>query len=170
MLACMHGDEVCVEALLRSRASVHTADHEGWTPLHLAADHGHGSCVGVLLEARADACAADSDGMNALMLACMHGHEECVGLLVAAPACAAAIDKRSLEGQTALMLACEQGHTDRESSRLPRAPQLLAALAALELCRRRCPTHARQSRAPMPLAHRVEYLQCILQPLHRASV
>eukprot|EP00967_Tisochrysis_lutea_P135952 scaffold241900_cov24-Tisochrysis_lutea.AAC.1 len=80
MLSCMHGDEGCVKALLRAKASVHTADHEGWTPLHLAADYGHGSCVGVgvLLEARADVCAADSDGMNALMLACLHGHEECV--------------------------------------------------------------------------------------------
>jgi hypothetical protein len=72
-LACMHGKEGSVQALLavRPEAQVRAVEEHDMTPLMLAACHSHPSCIKELLAVlpEAQTVATDGDGWTALMWA-----------------------------------------------------------------------------------------------------
>ena len=105
--AAVNGKTEIVKLLSSNKQLLNTKDHEGNTPLILAAGFGHVSTCEVLLKAGADPTAASQYGRNALHSAAFEGKAEIVRLF--------ATNKQLLEvrdhnGDTPLTLAARQGH------------------------------------------------------------
>jgi uncharacterized protein len=95
--------------LIRGGADARLANHDGATPMFLAAQNGSALMVAELLQAGVDANAPVlSHGETALMLAARSGSVDAVKMLLDHGAQINAKD--SLRGTTALMWAAEQGH------------------------------------------------------------
>lgn len=114
-----HAGSADVADLLLSRgADPSISDHQGQTPLTLAARQGHIKALAVLLDWARDqhleTCIrmvehADSEGWTALRSAAWGGHAEAVRLLLDA---GASVDGCDLEGRTALRAAAWGGHEE----------------------------------------------------------
>ncbi|KAJ8352494.1 hypothetical protein SKAU_G00239700 [Synaphobranchus kaupii] len=106
-----------VELLLSRGADPTLADHQGQTPLTLAARQGHLGVLRALLDwaVRGSEAAqtvlehADSEGWTALRLAAWGGHREAVRLLLDA---GVEVDGSDADGRTALRAAAWAGHQE----------------------------------------------------------
>ena len=74
-----------IEALLNVGASVHLADANHLTPLHLAAKHGHAQACKMLVSAKADPFFTDGMCRSAYELALACGHTECLHIFRPTP-------------------------------------------------------------------------------------
>jgi ankyrin repeat protein len=72
-----------MDMLISRKVSVSATDHNGITPLHIAATRGE-QCTKKLLDAGADATACTREGLTALHLASRCGRSNVVGMLLAA--------------------------------------------------------------------------------------
>ena len=61
---------------------IQVVDHEGWTPLMIAAQGGHESTVALLLESGIDVNKQAHGGERALMLATLHQKRNIIDLLL----------------------------------------------------------------------------------------
>lgn len=110
-IATSKGYTAILEALLNHRAAVnsHDPNHEGATPLLLAAETGRTDIVNLLLKHGADPNAAFERGIlagqTALMLGAMANNVPLARLLLDH---GALVDQRASDGQTALSLAASQ--------------------------------------------------------------
>ena len=96
-------------SLIRAGAHAGTANHDGATPMFLAAQNGSAAMIDLLLKAGVDVNAPVlSHGETALMMASRSGNVEAVKMLLDRGA--AVNVKDTLRGTTALMWAAEQGH------------------------------------------------------------
>ncbi|XP_077166705.1 ankyrin repeat domain-containing protein 27 isoform X2 [Paroedura picta] len=88
---------------------VNAANHDGLTPLHVAALHGRVDLVSLLLRHGADIGAKNSNRATSLHLACQNGHFQVVKCLMESDA---KQNKKDIHGNTPLIYACLNG--DRE--------------------------------------------------------
>lgn len=58
------------EDLLARNANINCQNHDGFTPLHLAASRGHQQCMQALLKSGADVAAVDNAGNTPIHIAC----------------------------------------------------------------------------------------------------
>lgn len=116
--AAHEGSAKVVELLLSRGADALTSDHQGQTPLTLAARQGHVKALSVLLDwskGQEPGQAArmmehvDSEGWTALRSAAWGGHDEAVRLLLDA---GADVDGCDSDGRTALRAAAWGGHEE----------------------------------------------------------
>lgn len=104
------GDASSVRAVLaRGRAQVATAERDGTTALHWAAQQDRADLVRLLLDAGADARAANRYGATPLAVACLSAGAPVVSALLDA---GADPNTSSGEGQTALMTAARAGKAE----------------------------------------------------------
>jgi ankyrin repeat protein len=101
-------DRAQIDALLKKGADVNTAQVDGMTALHWAADHDDLTMTSLLIKAGADAKAVNRYSVTPLSLACKNGSTEIVELLLKAGADANAALRG---GETALMTAARTGKT-----------------------------------------------------------
>lgn len=99
-------DWPAVSAQISAKADLNTAQADGTTALHWAANHDKADIVTQLLTAGAKADAANRYGITPLLLACQTGSEEIVRALLNAGA-NANVEQRG--GETALMIASRTG-------------------------------------------------------------
>ncbi|XP_067396118.1 ankyrin repeat domain-containing protein 27 [Emydura macquarii macquarii] len=85
---------------------VNVTNHDGFTPLHMAALHGHAELVYLLLKHGANISAKNANRAVPLHLACQKSHFQVVKCLVA---CNAKQNKRDIHGNTPLIYACLNG-------------------------------------------------------------
>lgn len=79
MLACLKGQSVLAEAMIKKGADVNKT---GWTPLHYAASGGQPALIRLLIENHAYIDAESPNGSTPLMMASMYGTTEAVELLL----------------------------------------------------------------------------------------
>jgi len=104
-----HGDPRVVAALLELKADPNQAEHEGATPLMIAAQQGHTDVVNLIMrECAVDVNAASGLTCTALSMAAQRGHVGVVKALLAAPDIE--VNKAIADGQTPLYLAASEGH------------------------------------------------------------
>lgn len=84
--AVKHGHPEIAELLIDKGAPVNIHDHEGITPLMVAAEKGYAAAVRKMIKKRARVDAADMGGITALMEAVRNNHEEVAQLLLDAGA------------------------------------------------------------------------------------
>ena len=72
-----------MKLLLANKADVNASNHNGATPLYVAAQNGHTEVVKLLLANKADVNARHTDGRTPLWMAAQEGHTEVVKLLLA---------------------------------------------------------------------------------------
>jgi ankyrin repeat protein len=83
----MKGNDLkAVRAFIKRDTDVNSADDEGYTPLHWAAENGFVPFAKLLLSKGADPGAATRDGWTPLDLAKTEGHTEMEALLSGSPA------------------------------------------------------------------------------------
>jgi ankyrin repeat protein len=107
MDAVKRGDAAAVRALLRAHVDVNTAEGDGTTALHWAAQADDVALVRTLLEAGARVSTANRLGMTPLMLAATNGSDTVLGLLLEAGANA---NEASPDGETVLMTTARTGN------------------------------------------------------------
>ena len=107
--AVKSGDLERVRQVLSRGASARSAEPDGTTALHWAAQQSDPSFVAVLLSAGAEARAANRYGVTPLAIACQSGSAPVVTALLDA---GADPNAASREGETALMTAARAGHAD----------------------------------------------------------
>src|SRR5690349_9325346 len=101
--AAMSGNHDAVKALLKDGADVNTAQADGMTALHWAAEKGRGDLAKLLLY-------ATTSGTTALMCAAAAGKNDAVKLLIEKGANVNA--KENVRGETALTFAAAYGRLD----------------------------------------------------------
>ena len=106
----MCGSEQCVELLLNRGCDPNSANVDGYTPLHAAAQKGQQACLKTFLQHGADAKAKTHEGDTALHLAAGGGHYSCAELLLGRKE--VNIQARNRVGYTPLHSAVEAGHGD----------------------------------------------------------
>jgi len=107
-LAAGCGHKAVVEALLSWGAILDPQEHEGATPLLVAAHKGHTDICGLLLARGSDVNQMEpTTKMTALHCAAFGGHEAVVEALLS---WRASVDPRALEGVTPLRNAVQEGH------------------------------------------------------------
>lgn len=121
--AVKRGDANAVRALLQAGADVNTADPDGSTPLHLAAEMENLEITNLLLAAGANATAASRYKITPLALAASMGNAAIIDRLLDA-----GVDPNSTseEDQTALMSASLNGKTDAIRALLRRGAKINA--------------------------------------------
>lgn len=97
---------VNVQLLLDAKASVHTTDDGGWTPLLRAAYRRHVDVVHALVRAGADVEHVELSGANALILALRNEHLDVASALVE---CGANVDAVTPTGMSPLFACCSNG-------------------------------------------------------------
>eukprot|EP00961_Rhodomonas_salina_P040492 543839-Rhodomonas_salina.1 len=95
-----------VKTLVSFGASVNTANRNGWSPLHFAAQTGAVGVVKELGQGNVDLEARTQEGITPLMLAAKHGHELLVRYLIEA---GVNLEMTAKSEATALILAAENG-------------------------------------------------------------
>lgn len=106
------GDNVKVIQLLSLGYSPNqrfTAEAEGGTPLHVAANEGHVLSCHILVQAGAELDTLDDEQNTPLMLSCIKGHTEVVRYLLQA---GADMSLKGDDGMTCLHLATQSGHLE----------------------------------------------------------
>lgn len=108
--AAMHGDVNAVRALIKQGKSVNTAQGDGMTALHWAADRGDSALAAVLLAAHANTAATTRIGnYTPLHIASRSGSAAVVRALIKA---GANVKATTMSGATALHLAAAAGNSD----------------------------------------------------------
>jgi ankyrin repeat protein len=107
--AIEHGHISVVRLLLAAGVSPNARDHEGWTPLMLAARDNQQDLVQTLLDLDAHVNARNKTGGTALMMAAMNDHLLIVDTLIRH---GAVIDAQTPQGWTALTYASWKGHRE----------------------------------------------------------
>jgi ankyrin repeat protein len=107
--AAKRADVANVRALLKQGVNVNTAEPDGTTALHWAADRNQLEVMTLLVRAGANVKAANRLGMTPLAVACTTGTGAMVELLLTA---GADPNAASAEGETALMTAALAGKVD----------------------------------------------------------
>jgi ankyrin repeat protein len=79
--ASADGHTEVVRVLLAAKGDLNARDHDGKTPLHLAAGEGFTPVVGALLAGKADINAKDNDGKTPLQLAIEKNQDDTAALL-----------------------------------------------------------------------------------------
>jgi len=122
--------------LIRAGADARLANHDGATPMFLAAQNGSAAMIQFLLKADADVNAPVlSHGETALMMASRSGSVDAVKTLLDHGAQINAKD--NLRGTTALMWAAEQGHVEVVQLLTARGADLRAQSEVLRPLKRR---------------------------------
>lgn len=109
-LATLYGHTSTAKLLLEQGADFESRNHQGQTPLHIAAQCGYSELVTLLLLHGADPNAIDIDGWSPLWAACFQGHLENVKALLAN---GADVELATAKGNsTPLRAACLKGSLD----------------------------------------------------------
>ncbi|WP_163373120.1 ankyrin repeat domain-containing protein [Endozoicomonas acroporae] len=106
---------------LTHRWDVNTANWDGYTPLHFAAENNSVRCLEALLGAGANINATDSKGLTALHFAAQNGYAESVKKLLD---WSSRLNIKNNDGNTALHLAARQGKTEAIQKLLDFDPSL----------------------------------------------
>ena len=98
------------QLLVGGRADPDLQDHDGYTPLHVAAVHGHVEAIAVLLAGGADANIRNKRGVTPLLLACSENQTVIPQVLVDN----SDVDLNSCDkaGSSALIIASKKGYID----------------------------------------------------------
>ncbi len=106
--AAYHGDLAAVQAFLADGADVDARDHDGDTPLHLAANRAGAAVIAALVAAGADPDARSAAGHTPLFYAVDEGNLPAVEALLAA---GADVNARDRDGDTPLDRALDTGRS-----------------------------------------------------------
>ncbi|KAH6607070.1 ankyrin repeat-containing domain [Trichoderma cornu-damae] len=118
-VAATNGSEEVTEALLLTPGlDLMAENHQGKTPLALAATFGHTDVFKKLVEHGADISVESSDGWTPMCLACCHGRFDIVKLLLEDYGASMECDRK--DGWSALRCAANYGHTNIMSCLLER--------------------------------------------------
>ena len=109
VVAAKTRDVAAVRTFLQKKADVHSADAQGATALHWAAELDELSIATALVKAGAKPNATNTHGATPLFLACTNGSEPMIALLLDA---GADPNSASPEGETVLMTAARTGRKE----------------------------------------------------------
>src|SRR5882724_8098182 len=105
--ACREGNTVRLKALVEAGAEVNVTNHEGWTPLMIAALKGHLEIARILVAKGAALEAANGSGWTALRFACSVSDLDIIKLLIEN---GADVDSLDDKGWSILMQAADEGN------------------------------------------------------------
>ncbi|MDF1757086.1 MAG: ankyrin repeat domain-containing protein [Legionellaceae bacterium] len=111
-ISCSIKSTIFARKLILANANIYTADHNGYTPLHLSAENGLLGVVCLLIKKSDDQQSTYLNAINrygntALMLAIENGHENVAIVLIRQPS--TDVNCLGEDGKTALILAIELG-------------------------------------------------------------
>ena len=106
-IACLHGERVIIQYLLKRGADIEARTENNWTPLHLAFSNGDQDVVNLLLDRGASIDAKTKDDLTALHLASFCGHQNVAKYLLDK---GASINAKTTDKHTPLHMASSNGH------------------------------------------------------------
>lgn len=109
-IAAREGHLSIVQYLIKCRAEINAADHDGATPLFWATQNGHVEIVKFLVQQGAKVNVTTSTGDTPLHIAAQKGHLSIVEFLSGVEGIH--IDARNIDGDTPLLLASQMGHRE----------------------------------------------------------
>jgi ankyrin repeat protein len=119
--AIKNSDRAAIKALLAKHVDVNTAEADGTTPLHWAAEKEDLETVKLLLKSGADAKATNRYGITPLTLSCQNGNGPIVKVLLGA---GADPNTRQWGGESVLMIAARTGKVEPVEALLARKAEV----------------------------------------------